>query len=97
MLSSEFVQRPAGSVLGSYWDDPNDFRGSEVMVQRDYFTPSGKKWSEVKKEVKASVSGIYILDVKGLHGKKNTEVVKKKGFKAWVEKLQEKAGAKPIK
>ncbi len=51
----------------------------------------------VKKEVKASVSGIYILDVKGLHGKKNTEVVKKKGFKAWVEKLQEKAGAKPIK
>ena len=51
----------------------------------------------VKKEVKASVSGIYILDVKGLHGKKNTEVVKKKGFRAWVDKLQEKAGAKPIK
>ena len=50
----------------------------------------------VKKEVKASVSGIYILDVKGLHGKKNTDVVKKKGFRAWVDKLQEKAGAKPI-
>ncbi len=51
----------------------------------------------VKKEVKASVSGIYILDVKGLHGKKNVEVTKKKGFRAWVDKLQEKAGAKPIK
>ena len=62
MLSSEFVQRPAGSVLGSYWDDPNDFRGSEVMVQRDYFTPSGKKWSEVKKEVKARVdAGLYTV------------------------------------
>ena len=51
----------------------------------------------VKKEVKAAVSGIYVLEVKGLHGKKETEVVKKKGFKAWVDKLQEKAGAKPIK
>ena len=51
----------------------------------------------VKKEVKAAVSGIYVLEVKGLHGKKETEVVQKKGFKAWVDKLQEKAGAKPIK
>ena len=56
----EFVQRPAGDVLGSYWDDPNDFRGSETMIQRDYYTPSGKKWSEVKKEVKARVAaGLY--------------------------------------
>ena len=51
----------------------------------------------VKKEVKAAVSGIYILEVKGLHGKTATEKVQKKGFKAWVDKLQEKAGAKPIK
>ena len=52
----------------------------------------------VKKEVKAAVSGIYVLEVKGLHGtKKETEVAPKKGFKAWVDKLQEKAGAKPIK
>ena len=51
----------------------------------------------VKKEVKAVVSGIYITDVKGLHGKIDTPVVKKKGFKAWVELMQEKAGAKPVK
>lgn len=52
----------------------------------------------VKKEVKASVSGIYITEVKGLHGKAAaTEVKKKSKFKAFVEKMQEKAGAKPIK
>ena len=51
----------------------------------------------VKKEVKAVVSGIYITEVKGLHGKINNPVVKKKGFKAWVERMQEKAGAKAIK
>ena len=51
----------------------------------------------VKKEVKAVVSGIYITGVKGLHGKTETQVVKKKGFKAWVERMQEKAGAKSVK
>lgn len=51
----------------------------------------------VKKEVKAVVSGIYITEVKGLHGKTVVPTVKKKGFRAWVEKMQEKAGAKPIK
>lgn len=53
----------------------------------------------VKKEVKAVVSGIYITGFKSLHGK-NTVVAdskKKKGFKAWVERMQEKAGAKAIK
>jgi len=60
LIPSEFVVRPAGDILGSYWDDPNDFRGSEVMIQRDYYTPSGKKWSEVKKQVKARVdAGLY--------------------------------------
>lgn len=51
----------------------------------------------IKKEVKAVVSGIYITEVKGLHGKVQTEVKKKKGFKAWVEKMQVKAGAKSVK
>ena len=51
-----------------------------------------------KKEVKATVSGIYITDVKGLHGKPLPVPQKKKGFfKRAVEKAQEKAGAKPIK
>ena len=52
----------------------------------------------VKKEVKAVVSGIYITDVKGLHGKSVPKETKKKGFfKSKIEKLQEKAGAKPVK
>lgn len=52
----------------------------------------------VKKEVKASVSGIYITEVKGLHGKITPPPPKKKSaFKQAVEKLQEKAGAKPLK
>ena len=52
----------------------------------------------VKKEVKATVSGIYITEVKGLHGKPIAAPQKKKGFfKRALEKAQEKAGAKPIK
>ena len=52
----------------------------------------------VKKEVKAVVSGIYITEVKGLHGKQPVVEKKKKGFfKYMVEKAQEKAGAKPVK
>ena len=52
----------------------------------------------VKKEVKAVVSGIYITDVKGLHGKAVVVEKKKKGFfKRAIEQAQEKAGAKPIK
>lgn len=52
----------------------------------------------VKKEVKATVSGIYITEVKGLHGKPLVAPPKKKGFfKRAVEKAQEKAGAKPLK
>ena len=51
----------------------------------------------VKKEVKAVLSGIYITDVKGLHGKPVIAPPKKKGFfKRAIEKAQEKAGAKPI-
>lgn len=51
----------------------------------------------VKKEVKAVVSGIYITDVKGLHGKTQVEQKKKGFFKRTLEKAQEKAGAKPVK
>ena len=52
----------------------------------------------VKKEVKASVSGIYMVEVKGIRGGnlKAPEKPKSK-FKQMVEKMQEKAGAKPIK
>ncbi len=52
----------------------------------------------VKKEVKAVISGIYVLDVRGLHGKTESKPEQKKGrFKRAIEKMQEKAGAKPVK
>ena len=52
----------------------------------------------VKKEVKASVSGMYITEVKSLHGKPIVKEQKKKSrFKRALEAAQEKAGAKPIK
>lgn len=52
----------------------------------------------VKKEIKAKVSGIYITEIKGIRGSLSKAPEKKKGkFKAWVEKMQEKAGAKPLK
>ncbi len=52
----------------------------------------------VKKEVKAVVSGIYILDVKGLHGKIEKEPEKKPGFfQRLSATIQEKGGAKPLK
>ena len=52
----------------------------------------------IKKEVKATVSGIYIVGVKGLHGKSEAAPAKKKGFfKRAMEAAQEKAGAKPLK
>lgn len=54
----------------------------------------------VKKEVKATVSGIYVLGVKGLHGKtkQDSAPAKKKGFfRRALEQAQEKAGAKPLK
>lgn len=51
----------------------------------------------IKKEVKAIVSGIYIIGVKGLHGTVKVEQKKKGFFKRNIEKLQKKAGATPIK
>ncbi|MDO4189231.1 MAG: hypothetical protein Q4D29_09600 [Lachnospiraceae bacterium] len=52
----------------------------------------------LKKEVKATVSGIYLTGVKGIHGSiANNVPQKKKGFfKQAIEKAQEKAGAKPL-
>ncbi len=50
-----------------------------------------------KKEVKASVSGIYVTEVKGLHGKVQQKEEKKGFFKNLVAKAQEKAGAKMVK
>nr|WP_304579365.1 hypothetical protein [uncultured Acetatifactor sp.] len=52
----------------------------------------------VKKEVKAVVSGLYVLSVRGLHGKVEMAPLKKKSrFRRALEAAQEKAGAKPLK
>ena len=51
----------------------------------------------VKKEVKATVSGIYVTEVKGLRGKTQVQEEKKGFFKNLVAKAQEKAGAKMVK
>ena len=51
----------------------------------------------VKKEVRAAVSGIYIIEVKALHGKlPKVDPPKKNAFRRFVDKIQEKAGAKPL-
>ncbi len=50
-----------------------------------------------KKEVKATVSGIYVTEVKGLRGKPQVQEEKKGFFKNLVAKAQEKAGAKMVK
>ncbi len=45
----------------------------------------------VKKEVKATVSGLYITGVKGLHGKITTDqTTQKKGVRAWLAKQAKK-------
>lgn len=51
----------------------------------------------VKKEVKATVSGIYITDVKGMRGAVLADTKKKSKFAQWKDNLQKKAGAKPLK
>lgn len=86
---------------------PKMLRGSKLPIVKAKIGPqimtlvSDEKIFElipVKKEVKATVSGIYITDVKGLHGKPLVAPKKKKGrFRQALEKAQEKAGAKPIK
>ncbi|MCR5404904.1 MAG: hypothetical protein K6E91_13960 [Butyrivibrio sp.] len=50
-----------------------------------------------KKEVKASVSGIYVTEVRGIRGRIAPPEEKKGFFKNLVAKAQEKAGAKMVK
>ena len=45
----------------------------------------------IRKEVKATVSGLYITKVRGLHGKTTVEAPKKKTF---MQKIREKASGK---
>ena len=70
--------------------------GPQVMnlvCERDTFNSI-----PVKKEVKAMVSGIYIMSVKSMFGKQDAQPEKKKGFfKRLSDSIQEKGGAAPVK
>ena len=44
------------------WKDQNDFRGSEVMIQRNWFTPGGTRFLDEKKAMyERQAAGIYTL------------------------------------
>ena len=53
----------------------------------------------INKQVKAMISGIYIVEVKGMRGQKLvSDNPKKKGwFATQMDKIREKGGAKPVK
>lgn len=86
---------------------PKFFRGSKLPIVKAKVGPQimslvcdEKIFDKipVKKEVKAIVSGIYIMDVKGFRGNNTPVETKKKSlFKRAIEAAQEKAGAKPVK
>lgn len=99
--------RDAGFPQSVIDQTPKLMRGAKVAVVKAKIGPQimtlicdEKIFADVpvKKEVKASVSGMYITEVKGLHGKQLVTPKKPKSrFKQALEKAQEKAGAKPIK
>ena len=39
---------PNEYVYTTLYDDPNDFRGSETMMQKNFFTPGGTRWLDEK-------------------------------------------------
>lgn len=50
-----------GSLHG-FWDDPNDFRGSETMIQKDFYLPGGTKFSDAKKMMyERQEAGLYTI------------------------------------
>ena len=53
----------------------------------------------INKQVKAMISGIYIVEVKGMRGQKlvKDNPVKKNWFRRQMDKVRELGGAKPVK
>ena len=53
----------------------------------------------INKQVKAMISGIYIVEVRGMRGQKlvNDNPKKKSWFGRQMDKIREKGGAKPVK
>lgn len=100
--------REAGLPQAVIDNTPRLMRGSKLPIVKAKIGPQivtlvcDEKIFDIvplKKEVKATVSGIYLTSVRAIRGTLTPPAnAKKKGwFKRNVEKLQEKAGAKPIK
>ncbi len=84
---------------------PRLLRGSKVPIVKGKVGPQIASFIcdekifdliPVKKEVKATVSGLYITDVKGIRGQLVAPEKKKSKFKEFKDNLQKKAGAKPL-
>lgn len=72
LYATEYVTNLPGNLNGSVWDDPNDIRGNEIMIQRNYYTPSGKRWYEVKQNIIARAAAhANDLDAEGKPQKSN--------------------------
>ena len=82
------------------WEDWYDYwvRNPEERFYRYITTGESRSFAGEAAWHYDEERGIYITDVKGLHGKSEPKPVKKKSkYAQFVEKLQEKAGAKPLK
>lgn len=47
----EYVYNAGAFADNGLWDDPNDFRGSEVMMQKNFYLPGGSGWLDAKKQM----------------------------------------------
>ena len=44
----EYVCNSSTNLNGGLWDDPDDFRGSEAMMQKNFYVPGGSRWFDCK-------------------------------------------------
>ncbi len=85
---------------------PRLMRGSKVPIVKGKVGPQIMSFIcdekifdmvPVKKEVKAFVSGLYIVEVKGIRGSiQPAEPKKKSKFRSFMDNIRQKAGAKPV-
>lgn len=60
LVPTKYSWRNDGTPGCTLWDDENDFRGSETMIQRNWFTPGGTRFLDEKKALYArQAEGIY--------------------------------------
>jgi|GEM_PF-142774 len=47
----DYVWNAGAWTEDGLWSDPNDFRGSEVMIQKNFYLPGGSTWFEARREM----------------------------------------------